>query len=137
MRQFYANDFFELLVNDGWIEKFLESGFCWNGCQTKNHMRLSDFLCVTVGWVSQSKKEIHEKLRLLLTERGVKGVRLLKMPEQITWCQCEPRYSEHQKLKAEFFDILHSMYSEKKKRSELDKLHKRGGGISQDRIEQI
>ena len=134
MKQFYSKDFFELLVNEGWLPKFLESGFCWNGCKTKNTMRLSDFLCVTVGWISDSKKEIHEKLRPLLAERGVTGVKMIKMPEQITWCQCEPRYSEHQKLKAEFFDILYDMYYQKQQRSELEKLHQRGGGISQDRI---
>lgn len=107
MRQFNTEDFFKMLLEEGWLEKFVESGFCWDKHKTKNTLRLSDFLCVTVSWVSESRKEVHERLRILLKERGVKGVKTFHMPEQIKWCGCQPRELHHEKLKSEFYDILY------------------------------
>jgi len=52
---------------------------------------------------------------LLLNARGIKGINTFQMPEQIGWCACEPRCSQHKKNKDEFYGILYNLYDIQKK----------------------
>lgn len=128
---FYTKDFWDLLLKDDWLDKFVEHGWCWNGCKTKYPIKISDFLLISLGWMNGSRSEVHSRLRTMLNDRGLKGTRIFHMPEQIAWCSCEPRFSEHQKNKKMFFDILYKLHDDRKKANEMDGIHKGSGRISQ------
>lgn len=110
MKQYYTKDFRELILKDDWLEKFVESGWCWNGCMTKYPIRIRDFLFISLGWMNNSTPEVHAKLRTILNSREIKGANVFHMPEQIGWCRCEPRHSEHCKLVDEFYNVLYQVH---------------------------
>jgi len=62
MRMFKTKDFWETLLKDDWLDKFVEHGWCWNGCKTKHPTKVRDFLLISVGWLSNSKPEVHRRI---------------------------------------------------------------------------
>lgn len=113
MRTFKRKAFLTALLDYGYLDKFVESGWCWDGCQTKHPINLTHFLLLTIGWTSSCSFEIHAKVRLLLNKKGLKGVDKFMMPEQISWCECQPRLREHENNKEEFFNIVCKLSKDK------------------------
>lgn len=115
MRKFTKENFLIALLEHNYLEKFVESGWCWGGCQVDYSIKLPDFLLLTTGYFLKNNVEVNTRVKKLLHGKGLKGVNKFKMPEQIAWCMCQPRFDQHKKNIEEFFNLIENITNQSKR----------------------
>ncbi len=109
MKIYHRCDFDNLLMNEGFLEKFIDFGFC-SKHQNSNYIRVRDVVMVLTGSLDPTSKNMHDLIRDIFNKRGWKGKNVFTTNEQVTWCGCEPQCSEFRAFTTEFYDKLCNMH---------------------------
>jgi hypothetical protein len=90
------------------LEQLLELSFCWEKHKVPYKTKLSTIYVILTGYSfpGDIEKEIKLIIKDLLIKKGFSSnCRKFNMPEQISWCGCEPKNS----LRRMSLKMLHSL----------------------------